>query len=531
MCPPPPTPPGITLPEVPPPDDCTVITFEGSGEFQTKVESPDADCDKIADKDDQTFNPPDTDGDGLCDRCEDFDGDGVVDPGETDPGKQDTDKLPDSDQDCLADIFEDRNHNGVTDAGETNANDPDSDDDDGWLDGPCNVRTQLFLLRIECLNEQEDVGSDELFLTFNHARRPSDGDLDGSWSLEGGDTIAPLLEVARRTRGKGQKATFSVRMDVREDDTTDFWDDDFDLDLDLAFTENQNLAIDYNDDGFFDTTAYRFHFTAISDWFADPNPLTAEADGDSDGLTEKVEFTTGSLLAGMSDPAQPEIYMELDSAGKDQLPERYTREDIASRFTDHGFAFHLDDGVFGGGQILASEAEVTLKGPDPSVVSLRKTSFFPNRCGVFHYVVAADVVKVGDETQFGKADRVIKDGAGNTLCGFGDILVFKSDFFDGVSDLESIVWIHEFGHNLGLCHLPGDPEATATGKNGCTTCQAGCDCAHYSNTTWNDSAMGSGVTFPWVDDFYQAIDREVDYDAKEWAAIDLRPIANTQSCP
>jgi len=31
---------------------------------------------------------------------------------------------------------------------------------------------------------------------------------------------------------------------------------------------------------------------------------------------------------------------------------------------------------------------------------------------------------------------------------------------------------------------------------------------------WDDSAMGSGVSFPSVDDSIQAIDREIDYDRR-----------------
>ena len=36
--------------------------------------------------------------------------------------------------------------------------------------------------------------------------------------------------------------------------------------------------------------------------------------------------------------------------------------------------------------------------------------------------------------------------------------------------------------------------------------------------------MGAGFTFPWVDDAYQAIDREIDYAEVEWRVIDLRPM-------
>lgn len=69
-----------------------------------------------------TCKGDDTDGDGLRDRVEDPNQNGIVDPGETDPND------PDSDDDKLFDGIEDDNKNGVLDDGET---DPNNDDTDG----------------------------------------------------------------------------------------------------------------------------------------------------------------------------------------------------------------------------------------------------------------------------------------------------------------------------------------------------------------------------------------------------------------
>ena len=71
---------------------------------------------------------PDTDGDGILDGVEDSDQDGTVDPGETDAGDADTD------DDGIADGAEDANQNGLQDDGETDAADADSDED-GLQDG------------------------------------------------------------------------------------------------------------------------------------------------------------------------------------------------------------------------------------------------------------------------------------------------------------------------------------------------------------------------------------------------------------
>jgi|GEM_PF-2354334 len=71
----------------------------------------------------------DSDGDGLPDNLEDKNGNGRLDPGETDPLN------PDTDGDGLLDGEEDANQNGAVDAGETDPTSNDTDGDglpDGW---------------------------------------------------------------------------------------------------------------------------------------------------------------------------------------------------------------------------------------------------------------------------------------------------------------------------------------------------------------------------------------------------------------
>ncbi|PIE19909.1 MAG: hypothetical protein CSA65_00230 [Proteobacteria bacterium] len=82
---------------------------------------PDTDGDGDAD-----YRDLDTDGDGIKDADEDKNGNGVVDPGETD--RLVADNAKDTDGDGIPDHIEDKNGNGVVDPGET---DPKSDDTDG----------------------------------------------------------------------------------------------------------------------------------------------------------------------------------------------------------------------------------------------------------------------------------------------------------------------------------------------------------------------------------------------------------------
>lgn len=526
-CPPPPVPPEIKIEQIPF-SPCAVSVEVDSGDPdipKTVVEKPDKDCDEIPDDVDQDFSPPDPDGDGIPTPLEDSNHNGKVDEGETDPAKSDAENLLDSDGDNLADIFEE--------ALGTDKNNPDSDGD-GWFDGPANVRTQVFLLSVECINSQEDVelDADEIFITANHSRWPEGKDLSGVWKMHGGISERQLLEVARRTRGIGQGAAFSVRIDLLEEDVFDFSDDELFLNRDLAFTENQTFSTEYLDDGFFNTVHYKLHFVAISDWFSDPTPTSKVADADKDGLNERTEFEVGSALAGMADPVQPDIYMELDSAGVEQVPERYSKEDISSLFAYRGYAFHLDDGVFGGGEVLFPMGDVGFV----DAQNVRKNNFDKaSRCGIFRYVLAVNEY-AGDK--FGMSDKPTKDKAGKTICGSGFIVVFETDFLDHLTDFESIVWIHEFGHTLGLCHPPVD----GPGTNECSSCiiqdkacackrpdgsaaKDGCNCTHYMVDDSSDTAMGTGNPPPWIIGSINAIDREPMYDEAEWKAIDLTPIS------
>lgn len=108
--------------------------------------------------------PGDTDGDGLPNNIEDKNGNGIVDPGETDPLN------PDTDGDGALDGQEDANHNGVVDAGEADPLDFDSDDD-GLTDGyEINVigtdpSTSTTVYKLQCdMNFDNNVNLGDLIL-------------------------------------------------------------------------------------------------------------------------------------------------------------------------------------------------------------------------------------------------------------------------------------------------------------------------------------------------------------------------------
>ena len=505
----------------PPLPNCTVNT--GSVEFPAP--KPDKDCDMIPDDVDPVFDPPDADGDGMPDRTEDWNGNGVVDPGETDPHKFNTPgDLADTDSDGLPDIYEDRDRDGVVDFGETDRNNPDTDGD-GWFDGPRNVRTRLFLVQVHCKDSSEDteLGDDELFVTFNHARWPHDDDLDGSWELGDDDLVSPMIEAARRTRGIAAVGPLRVRVDLREDDWFDWTDDDFEVDHDHFFPEAGLTQWTYSDDGWFNDVEYELKFVSVTQLFADPTPEFGggSADKDADGISELSENALANSMMGVADPGLREIYMELDVMGEDQMPERYSREDIVSRFTQRGYAFHLDDGTFGGGEVFPYKEEMSMA----DARAQRALNLALVRMSTFHYAVGVDVVKDNGSTWNGKAQRVKLTNFGGWLRGNGNVLLWKTDFLDHLTDFESIVWLHEFGHNVSLCHRKEDTEAQALGATGAGICDGtnlggDCHCGHYTVPASSDTAMGNAKGFL----FYEALDREIDYDQAEWDALDITQI-------
>ncbi|MDP3502055.1 MAG: adventurous gliding motility lipoprotein CglD [Myxococcales bacterium] len=130
---------------------------------------------------------PDADNDGLPNTIEDKNRNGMVDPGETDPMRADTDG------DGISDGVEDTNKNGFFEAGETNPLRVDTDCD-GLLDGPSAARADGGMVRGEDLNANGIVDMGET----DPRKRDSDGDgiTDG---VELGLTAATIADPTNCT--------------------------------------------------------------------------------------------------------------------------------------------------------------------------------------------------------------------------------------------------------------------------------------------------------------------------------------------
>ncbi len=331
-------------------------------------------------------NNPDTDGDRLPDGVEDADQDGDWGPGdgETDPRNPDTDgggewdgdevdggrepvDNPDDDQgdidmDGLRDIEEDVNGNGVVDPGETDPNDPDSDDD-GLLDGvEVNGDNPTDPLDPDSdddgiLDGAEDSNGngalDEGESDPNNADSDGDGlrdgneDLDRDGELDDGETdpsnpdtdadgIPDGVEDADQDGERDEGETDPTRPDtdndglsdgvedanqngMRDEGETDPLDDDSDDDGLLDGVEDQNangnfdggpetdpLDPDTDGDGLNDGVEDVDQDGNFEDGETDPNNRDTDGDGLEDGVEDQDQDGDWGPDDGETDPRNPD---------------------------------------------------------------------------------------------------------------------------------------------------------------------------------------------------------------------------------
>lgn len=440
--------PGWNVPEPPefPPCSGPIIILFASDRAARNAEGAelDSDCDGIPDGSDPTLDPP-----------------------------------PDSDGDGLPDLYE-------TQTG-TVPNDPDSDDD-GWADGR-NRRSVLVLTRIKCDDENEDIGTDELYLTSEDVRYPQSYDLEGNWPMNDGTTRSPGVIIDSRTLPAGAPAAFSSRLRLRESDLTIFekpTDDTF-----------RTFDLEWNEDG---TTTFTHdgddaHYVLTFRWFTvnlrDPNP-TQNVDGDQDGFDEATEARLSiqdpavqpvrvAGHDGLADPARRELWVEVDASGSDQKLKFDAKQMVASQFAYHDIAPRFDDGWFGNENSVHAYVEVLTP---TDVMNYRNddAKYSPQRRALnsFRYALLVDDLEQG-AGQFGDT-RCTNGACRMAVAGvpvLGHTLTFQA---------QPIIFMHEVGHSLTLCHRMGDVAPTNPSCPAAppTRCAAFCGIGQESTT-----AMGS----------------------------------------
>lgn len=451
--------PGWNVPEPQPFPPCTgtIIIFAAGGRAKALAAggdpSKDSDCDGISDDQDPTFDPP-----------QDSDGDGLPDLFETQTG--------------------------------TNPNSSDTDGD-GWADGR-NKRSVLVLTKIETGDEQEDIGSDELYLVTEDIRYPKSFDLDGYWSMDDGQVRSPGVIVDSRMRPAGAPpASFISRMKLRESDFTFFerpTDDTFTT-FELQWNENGTTVFTFDSDDAKYVLTFKWFTMDVRD------PTNGNADTDGDGLDEaqeaKMSLQDPSVQPiaspghdGLADPERRELWVEVDSSGSDPRLKFDAKQMVASQFAYHGIAPRLDDGWFGNENNGSVTEKSVIRPADIDAFLSDPGSFRPERRALsraFRYVLMANDLEGG------------AGSFGDTRCpGICRSIVSGVPVFGHTmtAQAQPIIFMHEVGHTLGLCHRMGDrdPVNPACPAPPGVRCADFCGIGQESNTAMGSETGGDTAT-------------------------------------
>ncbi len=457
---------GWNLPETPPfppctvPDDIIILLKPATTETSkaTNHEKPDADCDGIPDDEDPTFDP----------------------------------NQPDADQDGLPDVYEQQN--GL----DPNSNDTDHD---GWLDNK-NIRDLLLLTKVECLDEDDwiEIGSDEVYVVAEDVRFPLSSSLDNYWEMDDDTQVEPFIVVDSRTSGASTtNPEYKTRIKIREADFTILekpFDDTW-LSTTLDWGRNETKEINHDQDD----RHYKLHFKSVVTTFMDPSPRDSSGDADKDGLLDSTEFfisnqaphlrpsTENSIegYGGLASPTRREEFIEVDATDSDEKMPNDAKQQVASQLFYHAISPRIDDGYLHGGAILPYDEVVEFT----ELQGIKNQNQWPQRINHFKY--ALYVPSMGSTfSEHGRADRPGKK-----------FMVSRTTM---IGSFSSIIFFHELGHTMSLCHTIGAKELPVTfiscptppgydggGPNSCRP--GGPDhscCQHYCGVDGDDiTAMGA----------------------------------------
>lgn len=456
---------GWNLPESPPFPPCTVddiiILLKSSTSGKTMADDgkkPDSDCDGIPDDLDPTFDA----------------------------------NQPDDDQDGLPNVYEEQN--GL----DPNSNDSDQD---GWLDNK-NIKDQLLLIKIECLDEDGtvEIGSDEVYVVSEDVRFPLSPTLDNYWEMDDDTKVEPFITIDSRVAPNAiTNPVYKTRIRIREADFTFIekpFDDDW-MSTTLDWGRNETKEIDHNEG----SRHYKLFFKSIVTTFMDPSPIDIAGDADMDGLFDSTEFfisaqdqhlrpTEIMALAGydgLASPMRREQFIEVDATDSDHKMPRDAKQQVAAQLFYHHISPRIDDGYLGGGGILPYDEVVEFS----ELQGYKDIHLWPQRINHFKY--ALYVPSMGSIfSEHGRANRPGKN-----------LMVSRNTM---IGSFSSIIFFHELGHTMSLCHTIGAKELPVPSINcptpsgydgGCSGCcfpngPAHSCCQHYCGVDGDDiTAMGA----------------------------------------
>jgi hypothetical protein len=186
---------------------------------------------------------------------------------------------------------------------------------------------------------------------------------------------------------------------------------------------------------------------------------------------------------GLADPERRELWVEVDASGGDQRLKFDAKQMVASQFAYHGIAPRFDDGWFGNANDGLLPYRQVVRPPDADAFFNDPATFSPQRRALrrsFRYVLLVDDLEEGAG---GFGDTRCSGGCRSIVGGvpvLGHTMTFQA---------QPIIYMHEVGHTLGLCHRVGDRDPVNP-----STCPAspGVRCADFCGIGQeSNTAMGS----------------------------------------
>ena len=341
----------------------------------------------------------DTDGDGIVDKLEDKNGNGKVDPGETDPKKKDTDgdgipdgvedankngkvdagesnpTLSDTDGDGLNDSLEDKNKNGKTDKNETDATNKDTDGDginDGLEDANKNGKVDTGESNPR-MKDTDGDGLDDGVEDANKNGKLDPGETDPTRKDSDGDGLTDS-EEDRNKNGKQDKGeTDPTLSDTDADGLNDGLED---ADKDGTFdkgVETDPLNKDTDADGLLDgwvdsnkdnkktmSEGEDLNLDGVVDKTeTDPRVADTDKGGESDG---------SEVLTTKNDPLDPsDDYVDTDGDGiVDKLEDKNKNGKVDAGETDPKKKDTDGDGISDGVEDTNKNGKVDAGETDPT---------------------------------------------------------------------------------------------------------------------------------------------------------------------
>lgn len=376
-------------------------------------------------------------------------------------------------------------------------------DSDNWYDSATNQRVDLFITSIVTIGgggliqpgPPNVIVDDIIFngVSFSpgfNATTPVATRFVGTWLLEGGDGPKNFVSKVKIFSGLVGSSN------------------------DLSAT---NVSWHNRDSTWTQTIpgAGLITFRSVITRFADPNPHNSAADTDGDGITELEE----SLIAGdrthLGDVSRRDILLVCTHTHSDMSLRPFAKEQLTTIFSVNGANLQIiDDGTtltgINGGQlpgrnindvfvIIPNNTNTTASSLRPGIVAARFDPFV-------HVAILQSGMATTDQAGNGRSSGI--PGLG---------LVMKSSLpilGRDIWDYQAKLLMHEFGHNLGLCH-------PTTGGAPCVALPA----AEANNGT---TVMGTPADDPNI--FMtvgNTLNRPLNYSPTQWANLLLVAARNS----